>query len=103
MDMSAVDQRSDVALEPVLATFNYNVRNGQRPCLNNDDYSRSTTFLMPAEMPVVDGARLATPPTLDAEGFVRLSHEVEVTGVADAGEARNRYIADMKLFMLELT
>jgi hypothetical protein len=101
--MSTLEQRSDVALEPVLATLNYSIRTDQRPCLNNDDYSQSRTFLTPAEMPVVDGAGLATSPTLDAEGFACLAHQVDVTGVADSDDARSRYIADMKQFMLELT
>ncbi|MFW3172839.1 CmcJ/NvfI family oxidoreductase [Geodermatophilus sp. CPCC 206100] len=101
--MSATEQRSELALEPVLATINYSVPSGQRPRLDNDDYSRSRTFLTPAQMPVVDGAGLPTPPALDAEGFARLAHQVDVSGVADSDDARTRYIADMKRFMLELT
>ncbi|NEK59472.1 hypothetical protein GCU56_16560 [Geodermatophilus sabuli] len=101
--MSTMEQSRDVALEPVRATLNYSVPTGQRPRLDNDDYSRSLTFLTPVEMPVVDGAGLPTPPTLEAEGFVCLPHRVDVTGVADSGDARDRYIADMKRFMLELS
>ena len=101
--MNPTEQDCGVALEPVLATLNYSVPNGQRPLLDNDDYSRSRTFLAPHQMPVVDGAGLATPPTLDAEGFTRLAHRADVTGVADSDDARARYIADMQLFMLELS
>jgi hypothetical protein len=101
--MSTMEQDSEVALAPVLATLNYSIPNGQRPCLNNDDYALSRTFLAPAEMPVVDGAGLATPPTLDSEGFECMAHQVDATGVADSDDARARYIANMKQFMLELT
>jgi hypothetical protein len=101
--MSAVEQSSGIALEPVLATINYSVPSGERPCLNNDDYSQSRTFLTPAEVPVLDGAALPTPPSLDAEGFACLRHRVDVAGVPDSDDARTRYIADMKQFMLELT
>ena len=96
--MSTMQESRGVALEPVRATLNYSIRTGQRPCLDNDDYSRSRTFLAPAEVPVVDGAALAEPPTLDAEGFACLPSQVDVTGVPDSDEARTRYIAAMKAF-----
>lgn len=101
--MSTTEQISDVRLEPVHATLNYSIPSGRRPILNNDDQSQSLTSLTPVEMPILDGAGLATPPTLESEGFARLLHQVELTDVADSADARERYIADMKMFMLGLT
>lgn len=101
--MSTPQQHSDIAVEPVLATLNYSIPNGRRPCLNNDDYSQSRTFLEPTEVPVLDGNRLPALPTLDAEGVACLPHAVDVRDVADSDDARSRYIAEMKQFMLHLT
>lgn len=103
MSASASVANTRPAARSVTASINYLASECSAPQVNNGDFSKNIFPLEGRTNIILDGETFDTPPSLDVEGFARVKHEYDVTGLADSDEAKARYLESLAHLIKELT
>ena len=103
MDSSAVGENATLTPRMVKAQVNYLASHCHEPQVNNGDFTKNVFPLEARENIIFDAESFDVAPSLDVEGFCRVKHEYDVSGLADSVEAAVPFRASLAALLKELT
>ena len=103
--MTSANSVAEAGSEPrsVTANINYLAQDCANPQVNNGDFSKNIFPLEGRESRIFDADSFETPPSLDVEGFCRVSQPYDVSDLAESPEAGVAYRASLAVLIKELT
>lgn len=87
----------------VEAAVNYSIPSSDRPFIVNGDFARNEMHVSPVPVNINDARSLGEAPSLAREGFAKVRHDVDTSGVGDSPEAGVRYRAELSALMQRIT
>jgi hypothetical protein len=94
---------ADSGIRSVRAAVPYLASSCSAPRVNNGDFTQNVFPLEERVNTILDGETLPEAPSLDVEGFCRVRHEFDVTGLEDSAEAAVRLRESLAAMLKEMT